>query len=114
MTMQLLEAMPASSKVTVYGGLSFEPPQILPGHLIFENKTIDGFWLTTWFAQINFIQGLRLWRRAQKLLSTELRSDVRARYPLQDAQKAVMDYQSHMTGGKVLFIPERSQDGLSG
>ncbi len=113
LTMQLLEAMPASSNVTVYGGLSFEASQVQPGHLIFENKTIDGFWLTTWFAQMNFIQGLRLWRRSQKLLSTELRSEIRARYPLQDAQKAVLDYQGHMTGGKVLFIPERIQDSLS-
>ena len=31
LTMQLLKAMPAHSKVTVYGGLSYEPAQIHPG-----------------------------------------------------------------------------------
>ena len=45
MTLRLLEAMPKRSKVTVYGGLSFEPAQASPGHLIFEDKHIDGFWL---------------------------------------------------------------------
>jgi len=104
MTMQLLEAMPRHSKVTVYGGLSQEPALANPGHLVFQDKSVDGFWLTTWMARKNFIQKLRIWRRAQKLLLTDLKSDVRARYPLQDARKAVADYQSHMTGGKVLFV----------
>ncbi len=107
MTMQLLEAMPAHSKVTVYGGLSNEPAQAQPGHLIFQNKAVDGFWLTSWLAKKNFMQKLMLWRRAQKMLSTELKCEIRAKYPLQDAKKAVKDYQSQMTGGKVLFVPER-------
>jgi len=107
MTMKLLEAMPAYSKVTVYGGLSFEPAQADPGHLIFQNKSIDGFWMTTWMARKNFLQSLMLWRRAQSLISTELRSEVQARYSLDDPQKAVMEYQNQMTAGKVLFIPGR-------
>jgi NADPH:quinone reductase-like Zn-dependent oxidoreductase len=104
MTMRLLEAMPKHSKVTVYGGLSQEPVLANPGHLIFQGKSIDGFWLTTWMAQKDSNQRMRIWRRAQKLMLTDLKSDVRARYPLQEAHKAVTDYQSHMTGGKVLFV----------
>ena len=107
MTMQLLEAMPAHSKVTVYGGLSNEPALAQSGHLIFQNKAVDGFWLTSWLAEKNFMQNLMLWRRAQKMLSKELKSEIRVKYPLQDAKTAVKDYQSQMTGGKVLFVPER-------
>lgn len=107
MTMRLLEAMPAHSKVTVYGGLSFEPALVHPGHVIFQDKQVDGFWLTSWLAKKNFLQKLRIWRRAQKLLPAELRSDVRARYPLQDAKKAVLDYQKQMTGGKMLLVPKQ-------
>jgi NADPH:quinone reductase-like Zn-dependent oxidoreductase len=106
MTMRLLEAMPKHSKVTVYGGLSQEPALANPGHLIFQGKSVDGFWLTTWMAQKDSDQRMRIWRRAQKLMLTDLKSDVRARYPLQDAHKAVVDYQSHMTGGKVLLVSE--------
>jgi NADPH:quinone reductase-like Zn-dependent oxidoreductase len=105
LTMQLLEAMPRHSKVTVYGGLSYEPAQAHTGQLVFQGRSLDGFWLTTWMAKKNFVQSLMLWRRAQKLLSLELRSEIRARYPLQDARQAVQEYQSQMTGGKVLFVP---------
>ena len=106
MTRQLLEAMPADSKVTVYGGLSFQPAQALPGHLIFQSKIVDGFWLTSWLRKKSRSQSQRIWQRAQKLLPAELKSEVRARYPLQDAKKAALDYQEQMTGGKVLLVPE--------
>ncbi|MCP4420047.1 MAG: zinc-binding dehydrogenase [Chloroflexi bacterium] len=46
MPMQLLEAMPNNSKVTIYGGLSEQPAEVLPNHVIFQNKVVDGFWLT--------------------------------------------------------------------
>jgi NADPH:quinone reductase len=107
LTLQLLAAMPAHSKVTIYGGLSYEPAQADPGQLIFQNKAVDGFWLTTWLAKKNFVQSLMLWRRAQKLLSTELKSEIRAEYPLHEAKKAIQEYQSQMTGGKVLFRPNQ-------
>ncbi len=107
LTMRLLEAMPAHSKVTVYGGLSSEAAQAHPGQLIFQSKSIDGFWLTTWFAKKSFLQGLMLWRRSQKLLATDLRCEIRAVYPLQEAKTAVQEYQSQMTGGKILFVPEQ-------
>ena len=69
-------------------------------------KSVDGFWLTTWLARYDASQRSKIWRRAQKLMLTDLRSDVRARYPLQDARQAVVDYQNHMTGGKVLFVTQ--------
>jgi len=73
--------------------------------LIFEDKSVDGFWMGPWINNKNLIQILMLWRRAQKLMSTELRSEVRARYPLQEAQQAVQEYLSQMTGGKILLTP---------
>lgn len=106
LTLQLLEAMPPHSKVTVFGGLSFKPVEANSGHLIFQDKTIDGFWLTTWLARKNFVRLLMLWRRAQKLLLEELKSEIRAQYPLREVKKAIQDYQDDMTGGKVLLRPE--------
>jgi NADPH2:quinone reductase len=105
LSFQLLEAMPPESKVTVYGGLSQEVVMANPIQLIFHNKTIDGFWLTEFLSSMNLLQILKIWRRAQKLLSNELRSEIRVQYPLKDIHKAVLDYQSQMTGGKVLIIP---------
>jgi NADPH:quinone reductase-like Zn-dependent oxidoreductase len=103
MTLQLLEAMPNHSKVTVYGGLYQEPAQAAHGHLIFQNKVVDGFWLTPWVKNRNFFQNLMTWRRAQKLLATELKTEIRVHYSLADVKNAVKEYQGRMTGGKVLL-----------
>lgn len=104
-TLRLLDAMPRHSKVTIYGGLSEQPAQILPGHAIFRDQSVDGFWLSSWLGKKNIVQLLLLWRKAQKQLGSTLKTDVRARYPLADAPQAVRDYASQMTGGKVLITP---------
>jgi hypothetical protein len=90
----------------VYGNLSQEPIQVEPNHLYADYKTISGYYLSTWFAARSMLQNLMLWRKAQKRLSTELRSDIRAQVPLGDVQAAVKGYQSQMTGGKVLLRPD--------
>ncbi len=105
LTAQLLEALPPHSKVTVYGGLSEQAPQASLDQIIFQSKAIDGFWLVPWIEKKNLLQILLLWRRAQKLLGTDLKTEIRERYPFEDARQAVEDYQNHMTGGKVLLVP---------
>ncbi len=107
MTGRLLKALPRRSKVTVYAGLSFKAVQADPDLFIFEKKSVDGFWLGPWITNKNLIQILLMWRRVQKLLATELRSEVRARYTFQEAKKAVHEYLSQMTGGKILLIPNQ-------
>jgi NADPH:quinone reductase-like Zn-dependent oxidoreductase len=107
MTLQLLDALPEHSKVTVYSCLSYEATQAGADHLIFEDKAVDGFWMGPWINNKNLIQILMLWRRAQKLMANELKSKIRARYPLQEAQKAVQEYLSQMTAGKILPSPSQ-------
>lgn len=51
LTIQLLKAMPSHSKVIVCGGLSYEPAEAEAGQLIFEEKSIEGFWLTMWLSK---------------------------------------------------------------
>lgn len=106
MTRQLLDALPEHSKVTVYSCLSHEAPKVGPDHLIFEDKAVNGFWLGPWIKRMNLMQILMLWRRAQKLVAVELKSEIRAQYPFQEAKKAVQDYLSQMTGGKILLKPQ--------
>lgn len=107
MTRRLLDAMPEHSKVSVYSCLSREAVQAGADHLIFEEKAVEGFWLGPWITRKNLIQILRMWRRAQKLMSKELKSEVRARYPLEDVKTAAMEYQNQMTGGKILLRPNQ-------
>ncbi|MBK7894992.1 MAG: zinc-binding dehydrogenase [Anaerolineaceae bacterium] len=101
---QLLAAMPNHSRVTVYGGLSQQAVKIDPTGLIFQDKSVNGFWLTPWVGQKNMLQSVLMWRRAQTLLLSALKTEVRARYPLAQAQQAVADYEATMSGGKVLLV----------
>ena len=101
MTRQLLTALPRNSTVTVYSCLSHKAPQTSPDQIIFQGKSITGFWLGPWLSSNkNLLQILMLWRRSQKLIGTHLRSEVRARYPFQEARNAVHEYTNRMTGAR--------------
>jgi NADPH:quinone reductase-like Zn-dependent oxidoreductase len=108
LSLRVLKALPSESRLIVYGGLSEEAVRIDPGDLIFQNKRVEGFWLTSWMGRMNLLQSLMLWRRAQRLMATELQTNIRARYPLEDAKTAVEAYQDQMTGGKILLVPGSS------
>ena len=56
MTLQLLDALPEHSKVTVYRCLSYEAAQAGADHLIFEDKAVDGFWMGPWINNMNLVQ----------------------------------------------------------
>jgi NADPH:quinone reductase-like Zn-dependent oxidoreductase len=56
MTLQLLDALPEHSKVTVYSCLSYEAAQAGADHLIFEDKAVDGFWMGPWINNMNLVQ----------------------------------------------------------
>ena len=101
---QLLAAMPDHSRVTVYGNLAQQAVALNSGGLIFQDKSVDGFWLTRWVGQKNFLQSLLMWRQAQTLLLSALKTEVRARYPLAQAPQAVAEYEAAMSGGKVLLV----------
>jgi NADPH:quinone reductase len=92
LTGQLLKAMPSDSKVIVYGGLSYEPVQADPGQFIFDGKSVEGFWLTRWVSKKSFLQSLAIWQRAQKLMMTDLKSEIRKQYPLNQVQTAIKEY----------------------
>jgi NADPH:quinone reductase-like Zn-dependent oxidoreductase len=106
MTGQLLEALPENSTVTVYSCLSHKAPQASVDPIVFQGKSITGFWLGPWLSSNkNLFQILMLWRRSQKLIGTHLKSEIRTRYPFQEARKAVQEYTNQMTGGKILLTP---------
>ena len=106
MTGQLLKAMPENSTVTVYSCLSKKAPQTHVDEIVFHGKTITGFWLGPWlYSNKSLLQILMFWRRSQKLIGTDLKSEIRAQYPFQEAKQAVQDYLNQTTGGKILLRP---------
>lgn len=108
LTLELLDAMPPGSRVTVYGSLSGEPVNVPTDRFVRQDKTVDGFWLINHMKHRNILSVVAMWRKAQRRLTGELGSLVRVRYPLEESAAAILDYRSHMTGGKVLIIPKGS------
>jgi len=105
LTARVLRAQPKKSRVLVYGALSMAAVQADPSSLVFEEKRVEGFWVSAWLARQTFLSKLRLARRIQSLLATDLKSEVRAKVPLEKAVDAIQEYAKDMTAGKILITP---------
>ena len=105
MSGRVLRAQPQGGRMLVYGGLSLRAVEIDPSSLIFEGKHLEGFWLSAWLRKRNMISQLRVARQVQALLAAELKTEIRARLPLEKAAEAVAQYAADMTAGKVLLVP---------
>ncbi|MFC1975298.1 zinc-binding dehydrogenase [Chloroflexota bacterium] len=106
MTGRLLRAMPRNARVTVYGSLAGKGCEISPRNLIFQKQQINGFWLVDWLPRLGPLKLLYIGWQVQGLLANELKTDVQARLPLEEAARGLEMYESGMTQGKVLFLPE--------
>ncbi len=105
MTDRLLQAMPRRAQVIVYGALSGSPCQVNPGSLIFKKQQVSGFWLSGWLPRFGLPGLLYTGWQVQKLLENELKTDIQACLPLEEATRGLEMYQQGMTQGKVLFEP---------
>jgi len=105
LTGRILRAMPAGSRAIVYGALSQEGCLIDPRSLIFEGKAVEGFWLSDWLRAKNVLGKFLVARKVEGLLRGELKTEVRARLPLEEAAEGLRSYEQEMTGGKVLLVP---------
>jgi len=101
----LMEALPASGEVMVYGGLSEEPALVNPAKLIFENKKVSGFWLSEWITHQSIIKMLMIFNKIQRLLSAKHQNTINKRVSLEETVSGVSLYLEKMTLGKVLVKP---------
>ncbi len=102
---QVAQALNKDGRLIVYGALAGENCQVSPRSLLFEGKRLEGFWITRWIKSRNRLQILRMAYQAQKLLRSDLKTDVQARFPLDKIQDAIALYKQKRTDGKVLLIP---------
>jgi NADPH:quinone reductase-like Zn-dependent oxidoreductase len=105
MTNHLVRALAPGGRIVVYGALEGAPCQADPGVLIFAGKSVEGFWLKDWLRNRSLLAQYLAMRSVQKLLTSDLQSDVQARLPLEDVTKALEQYVSGMTRGKILLLP---------
>jgi NADPH:quinone reductase-like Zn-dependent oxidoreductase len=102
---RVLRAQPEGGRMLVYGGLSLKAVEIDPGSLIFEGKHVEGFWLSAWMRGKNIISQLRVANQVQEMLGGDLKTEIRARLPLEKATEGVANYAANMTAGKLLLLP---------
>ncbi len=105
LTGRVLRAMPAGGTAIVYGALSLEGCLADPRSLIFERKSVRGFWLSDWLRSQGALEKFRASASVQKMLGGELKTEVRARLPLERAVEGIEQYTHEMTGGKILLVP---------
>ncbi len=103
MTGQLLTAMPNHSRVIVYGALDAAPIQLDAQRLVFEDKTLSGFWLAEWATSLRLPELLRIGSTVQHLAQFELATSVQAHIPLSAGYQGVQQYRASMTAGKVVW-----------
>jgi NADPH:quinone reductase-like Zn-dependent oxidoreductase len=111
LTGRVLGAMPRGSRAIVYGALSQGACAVDPRSLIFEGKRVEGFWLADWLRQQNGLKKFLVARRVERMLGGELKTEVRARLPLEEAVEGIRQYAADMTAGKVLLVPRPGARG---
>lgn len=100
---QLLSAAPKGSKLFIYGRLSADACEILPGDMIFTGNQIQGFWLTNWLHEKGMIQTILTIRKVQSLLSHELGTNIHQQFKIDQIIEAIETYKNNMSKGKVLI-----------
>ncbi len=105
MSARVLAAQPRGGRLIVYGALSLGAVHADPSSLIFEGKHVEGFWLSAWLRSRGLISQLNVARQVQELLSGELKTEIQARFPLEQVAQALAQYTGNMTAGKVLIVP---------
>ncbi|WCL49842.1 zinc-binding dehydrogenase [Leptospira sp. GIMC2001] len=98
-----LTLMPAKSTLLSYGALSEKEIPIHAGIMIFQDKKVEGFWLTYWIQEIGIEAFHKEAREVQKHLDTTFHTVVNKIFPIEQGSEAVDYYSKNMSLGKVLI-----------
>jgi NADPH:quinone reductase-like Zn-dependent oxidoreductase len=107
MTGKVLAAMPAGATVVLYGSLSDgECGPLNPVDVIFQHKTLTGFYLGNWIRRRNLLSVLRLANQVQQMMVNKIiHSEVQRNVHFDNVVEGLLHYVDHMTDGKVLIRP---------
>ncbi len=101
----LVECLPYGSKIVCYGALSEKPFTVNSGILLFQNKKIEGFWLSSWIYTIGLEEFRRQTDLAQKYINSIFATTIAKRFKFEDFQSGMDYYKNNMSEGKVVFTP---------
>jgi NADPH:quinone reductase-like Zn-dependent oxidoreductase len=102
----MIDALPRNSSVIIYGNLSGEDViKINPRNLIDKNIKIEGFFLGNRAKENGLYRNMMNIREVSRLMSRDMKINIRAKFQLARVQEAVELYVNNMSGGKVILIP---------
>ena len=103
----ILNAMPTGSELIVYGGLSGKPLGMFNTlDIIFKAKTIRGFNLGEWKAEVGPDHFQKVSEDLQDLLIKYIIfTRIQNEYQLEEVQQAIEQYIRNMSAGKIIFRP---------
>mmetsp|Transcript_64774 Transcript_64774/g.74434 ORF Transcript_64774/g.74434 Transcript_64774/m.74434 type:complete len:343 (-) Transcript_64774:61-1089(-) len=101
----MVELMPEDSEIWIYGNLSNQPIRNVKGsYLLFENKTLKGFWLSTF---MRLRENQELVEQSRQFVSQYVEdvfsTEIQAKYEYEKFQEALGRYKSNMSKGKILL-----------
>lgn len=102
---RVLNLLPMSSKAVIYGALSEEGIETNPGIFIFQNKKIEGFWLSSFLMQKGSGEMAKIAKEVQELIAQDFKTQIFQELPLDEGYNALEIYKNNMSKGKVLFVP---------
>lgn len=103
---KMVEALPYGSSVVIYGNLSPEEHVMLdPRKLLARDLKISGFYLGNQAKKNGLIKNLINLRKVGRLMSSDMKIKIQARFPLEKANEAVDAYLKNMTAGKIILQP---------
>lgn len=107
MTGKILSAMPSKSKILVYGSLSEKPcREISALSLIFEKKSVEGFWLTDWIQKSGLWHTMKATRFVQQMIADgTFHTKIHLVVGFEGWKTALTSYTNEMTAGKVILRP---------
>lgn len=105
LTTRLVRLMPDRSRIMVYGALSSQAFEVSPYDPLFRGIVIEGFWLSTWVAQVGLAGIVRAGLMLQTSLLECLDATIRERVPLGEVVSGLARYEADMSAGKLLIVP---------
>ncbi|WP_366512703.1 zinc-dependent alcohol dehydrogenase family protein [Lunatimonas sp.] len=102
---EALTCLRPKGKMIVYGLLSLKSIPLNSGLLIFRDLKVEGFWLTSYLAELDAAARMKAFREVLTSLGkAEVRVDVAERYPMERVIDAISAFEKPGRSGKILLV----------
>jgi trans-2-enoyl-CoA reductase len=101
---RLLSSVADGAVLVAYGGISGQPMQVAPTHVIFRTLTVRGFWLVSWMKAASPERLAAVYAEAVEHLAAGVRVPIGATFPLDEFDAAVARVAAGEPGKTLLTV----------